>query len=193
MICAAFGIRNSRERDERRQSARRARRKRRDEFSCRENAAVSTVRTNDERRASCATKDFAQKERTRRRRRKRETVVDALVSREKKNPTELYCLRKGFSLEVAFAAVGRAGPHVAPSRGAGRAARPRCSRVRASSRRELRARVVSTSSAPRGTDRGRRLVIARLFESASDATRFRARGSRRGDAPSVRTKHARDG
>jgi len=49
------------------------------------------------------------------------------VSRE--TPTELYCtVCEKASLDVAFAAVGRAGPHVAPSRGAGRAARPRASR-----------------------------------------------------------------
>ena len=56
-----------------------------------------------------------------------------------------------------FAAVGRAGPLVAPNRGARRAARSRASRHAvgefARRRREPRARVVSTSSAPRGADR----------------------------------------
>ena len=101
IICAEFGIRAS---ATRRQRAR-ARRKRRGVFSCRENAAVSTVRTNDERRASCATKDFAQKERARRRRRKRETVVDALVSRE----TRLSCT----VCEKAFPSKWRSPPSVA--------------------------------------------------------------------------------
>ena len=119
-ICAEFGIRTSATRGV---SARGACDER-DAACCR---VAKTRRCRPfarRRRASRANKDFAREERARRRR-KRETVVDALVSRE----TRLSCtVCEKASLDVAFAAVGRAGPHVAPSRGAGRAARPRASR-----------------------------------------------------------------
>jgi hypothetical protein len=70
------------------------------------------------RRASCANTNFANTSHAR--------VRDGEnVSRE----IRLSCtVCEKASLDVAFAAVGRAGPHVAPSRGAGRAARPRASR-----------------------------------------------------------------
>ena len=81
-----------------------------------------------------------------------------------RNPTELYCLRKGFSLEVAFAAVGRAGPHVAPSRGAGRAARPRASRraVVAFARRRV-------GNLARGSSRRRPRLAAPIEGGASSS------------------------
>ena len=107
--------------------------------------------------------------------------------------------KKSAPLDSAIAAVGRAARLVAPNRGAGRAARPRASRRAVGVFARRRVGILKRGSSRREDPRlaapigGRRLVIARLFESASDATRFRARGSRRGDAPSVRTKHARDG
>ena len=93
--------------------------------------------------------------------RKRETVVDALVSRE----TRLSCtVCEKASLDVAFAAVGRAGPHVAPSRGAGRAARPRASRraVEAFARRRV-------GNLARGSSRRRPRLAAPIEGGASSS------------------------
>ena len=125
MICAAFGIRASATRGVRARGERDER-----DAACFRVAKTRRRRpfartTNDERRAR------------RRISLKRNARVDGgenakpsstRSSREKKK-TRLSCtVCEKASLDVAFAAVGRAGPHVAPSRGAGRAARPRASR-----------------------------------------------------------------
>ena len=191
MICAAFGIRASATRGVRARGAR-------DERDATSFRVAKTRRrrpfartTNDERHAR------------RRISLERNARVDGgenakpsstRSSREKKK-TRLSCT----VCEKAFPSMWRSPPSVArvlTSRRAAERGERRDRDVRVFARRRV-------GNFARGSSRRRpRLAapieggadfIARLFESASDATRFRARGSRRGDAPSVRTKHARDG